>query len=183
MKIVGLDLSLAATGWAAAADSIGGHSHGVIATTSSTDLPLRLDHIADRVEQLAADADLIVVEDLPKNVKFGGTSLGMVHGVVRHLLWAMAGDGRCGPTVLVPPASLKTFATGRGNASKPDIRMEVFKRFYVDIADDNACDAYVLRAMALDHYGQPLADLPQTHRRALDKVEWPTLNAQETPAA
>jgi hypothetical protein len=34
----------------------------------------------------------------------------------------------------------------------------------------------------MNHYGDPLAQLPATHRRALDKVAWPAHNAQE-PAA
>lgn len=167
MNIVGLDLSLTATGWAAS-------DHGTITTSPRDELGARLEVIRSTIHDLTNGSHLVVIEDLPSHVKHGGPQLGMVHGIVRHWFWA-----HHVPVVLIPPASLKTYATGKGNASKPDIRMAIYQRYGLDIPDDNAADAHVLRAMALDHYGAPLAVLPQTHRRALDKVDWPNLTDQE----
>jgi len=91
-------------------------------------------------------------------------------GIIRHSLWS--NNIRY---VDVPPSNVKKYATGRGNAPKPDIRMEVYKRFGVDYADDNACDAFVLAAMGLDALGHPLIAMPATHRVALNKIVWPTI--------
>ena len=44
------------------------------------------------------------------------------------------------------------------------------------IATDDDADSTSLLAMALDYYGQPLADVPDTHRRALRKPSWPDLD-------
>ena len=45
---------------------------------------------------------------------------------------------------------------------------------HVDVTNNNEADALVLAAMGADHLGAPLVDLPQTHRAALDAVQWPT---------
>lgn len=113
--------------------------------------------------------DLAAVEDLPTNAKSAGVT-GMVQGVVRALL--LSNDV---PYALVPAASLKKYATGKGNAGKPEMAVAAFKRAGIEFADDNQCDAWWLRAMALDHLGQPVVGLPQSHRNALIGVEWPAL--------
>ena len=164
-NVVAFDLSLSATG---VADGFG----EAVLTTSPTDTPgARLTVIVATGIGLAEPADLVVVEDLPKNVKFGGVDLGMVHGAVRHALHQAGLDHK---VALCPPSNLKKYATGKGTAGKGDIRMEVYKRFGLDIRDDNACDAFVLRAMGLDHLGHPLTTVPAAQRAALDGVKWPT---------
>ena len=72
-------------------------------------------------------------------------------------------------------AAGERFFTGKGNCNKPDMRMELFKRAELDVADDDLVDAWWLRAMALDHYGHPPLALPVAHRSALAKVSWPEL--------
>ena len=70
--------------------------------------------------------------------------------------------------------TLKKFATGNGAAKKPDLRMALYRRAGVDVADDNQVDAWWLRQAGLQHLGDPDAvPLPQTHLSALDKVVWP----------
>jgi Holliday junction resolvasome RuvABC endonuclease subunit len=164
LKIVGLDLSITATGICA---------HNGATSTVGGDAKLgdrRLVKILRAVEPVILGADVVMVEDLPKS-GMGSATTGMVQGVVRALLTD------CGvPYILVTPSSLKTYATGNGNAPKPDLRMSLFKRFGIDLRDDNQCDAWWLRALGNDLYDQPLAqsngrtDLPQNHRRALAKV-------------
>lgn len=124
----------------------------------------RLQVIRQRVGLLARDAQLAVVEDLPTHAKGAGLT-GMAQGVVRLALL----DEQV-PYVLVPAASLKKYATGRGNATKPDMRVELLKRAGLDIRDDNQVDAYWLRAIGCDMAGEPLLTMPQTHRVALDKL-------------
>jgi len=77
------------------------------------------------------------------------------------------------PTAVVTPSALKKYATGKGDATKPDMRLTLYQRAGFDIRDDNECDAWWLRAMGLDHLGHPLVEVPKTHRDALAKVAWP----------
>lgn len=173
-NIIAFDLSLTATGVAA------GWGEEVI-KTKAKDIE-RLHDIRSFVLGYCEDkdawpdpmysVDLVVLEGYAYGAKGSAViNVGELGGVIRLALYD-AGI----PYVCVPPACLKQYATGKGNAPKPDIRMEVFKRYGRDIADDNACDAFVLRAMALDHYGHPLAVVPASHRVALGKINWPVLD-------
>ncbi len=161
LAVVGLDLSMAATGITGAdGDSV------TVKTKAVGDR--RLVVIADAVLTVTAGCDLAVIEDLPTHAKSAGIT-GMVHGAVRAaLIRAFV------PYVLVTPASLKKYATGKGNAGKPDMAVAAFKRAGVEFRDDNECDAWWLRAFGLDHYGQPVVALPAVNRSALDAVKaWP----------
>lgn len=161
MRVLGLDLSIAATGIAGAAGTLG----TVINIGAAGDE--RLTRIRDTVRGHLDFDDrphLVVIEDVV--VRSGASSvLGMLHGVVRADLL-----DRNIPYVTVPPATLKVYATGRGNATKPDMRMSLYQRAGIDERDDNRVDAWWLRALGHDLAGHPLLDLPKTHRRALDKL-------------
>lgn len=159
--VLALDLSLAATGiagpdgrlWTCKPASKGDH---------------RLLEIVNKVNgtAIAISPSFVVIEDLPTGLRNAAAgSLGMLHGAVRYAL-LLSGYSY----LTVPPATLKTYATGRGNAQKPDLRMELYKRTGADVADDNQVDAAWLRLLGLDLAGQPELALPQTHRRALDKL-------------
>jgi Holliday junction resolvasome RuvABC endonuclease subunit len=161
-RVIGLDLSLTATGICYADGSVG------TVPTRSGEGDRRLVNIRQAVAIAIGGATLVVVEDLPTHAKSAGIT-GMVHGVVRELLTAIEI-----PYALVPPATLKKYATGRGNATKPDMRVALLKRTGMDLRDDNECDAWWLRAMGLDQLGRPLlVSLPQAQRDALVKVDWP----------
>jgi Holliday junction resolvasome RuvABC endonuclease subunit len=163
-RVLALDLSLAATGVAT--------PHGELSTikpTSNGDI--RYHEIQRRVRDLLTDLapDLVVMEDVPTGIRNAAAGpLAMVHGAVRTRLidWEI-------PYITVPPATLKVYATGRGNAPKPDLRMELYKRTGIDVTDDNQVDAAWLRYLALDLAGQPELKLPATHRRALAKLSLP----------
>lgn len=163
-RIIGLDLSITATGIAwedGTTDCIHPTEKG---DRRLTELRTRLGLNSPAAW---AGITLAVIEDLPTHAHAAGIT-GMVHGMVRVEL-----IHRSVPYTLVPPAVLKVYATGRGNATKPDLRMELYKRAGLDLADDNECDAAWLRLLGHDLCGQPLLQLPQTHRRALDKVDLP----------
>jgi Holliday junction resolvasome RuvABC endonuclease subunit len=163
LSVAGLDLSMTATGFALP----DGTTHLVKPKTEGDE---RLTEIRARLSSLR-DCDLVAIEDLPANAKSAGIT-GMVHGAVRSLLLACAV-----PYVLITPASLKAYATGSGNAGKPEMAVAAFKRAGVEFGDDNQCDAWWLRAMALDHLGTPLFDLPAAQRKRLDAVKWPQVAA------
>lgn len=114
-------------------------------------------------------AELAVIEDLPTHAKSAGIT-GMVQGAVRTELLRLGV-----PYVLVTPASLKKWTTGKGNADKVAMAVAALKRFGRDFPNDNECDAWCLRAMALDALGCPLAPMPAVNRVALDAVKWPQI--------
>lgn len=172
-KVIGLDLSITATG-VALADG----------TAETWKLPAswgdrRLFEIQHRVgvQQGIEVIDLVVIEDLPTHAKSAGIT-GMVHGAVRSRL-----VGSRVPYALVTPATLKAFATGRGNAGKPEMAVALFKRTGQELADDNMVDAVWLRYAGLAAYGQLPFDLPAAQLARLDKVQWPETVGYRTAVA
>ncbi|MGC4050633.1 MAG: hypothetical protein QM757_14755 [Paludibaculum sp.] len=161
MKVVGLDLSMSATGIA--------HATGERTLTFRSGLSReqRLVMIRDQVLELLEPTTVFVIEDLPENVKYGGVPGGMVHGVVRVAL--LEHDA---PYVLVPPSSLKAYTTGKGGASKDEMLVEAVRRLGFAGHDHNQADALWLRAMGHDALGDPLAHMPAAHRAHLDKIDW-----------
>jgi Holliday junction resolvasome RuvABC endonuclease subunit len=169
-QVLGLDLSLTSTGVA----TPDGETHRV--TTNAADpLEVRLAHIVEAVSAAfwAGDVrpDLVVIEDLPKNARAAGMT-GPVHGAVR--LWLHNAQA---VTVMVTAASVKKYATGSGNAPKTDLALAALKRagLEFDRNRDDECDAWWLRALALDAYGHPVVAMPASQREALEKVRWPEL--------
>lgn len=58
------------------------------------------------------------------------------------------------PVVEVPPSTLKKFATGRGNAGKPEVVSALTKRYGIEFRTDNEADAYALYRLGLCVTGQ-----------------------------
>lgn len=48
----------------------------------------------------------------------------------------------------VPPMTLKKFASGKGNAKKQEMLLQMYKRWGVEFSDDNAADSYALARIA-----------------------------------
>ena len=157
--VIGIDPSLTATGiaWTATA----------LETVTGRTGDGRLMHLYTRLLMVDSRVKLAVVEDLPTHAHGAGLT-GMAQGVVRL---ALLYNGV--PYVLVPAASLKKFATGKGNATKADMRMAWFKRTDMDVRDDNQVDAAWLREMGLHHLGTPTFALPAAQTDVLGKVNWP----------
>jgi crossover junction endodeoxyribonuclease RuvC len=173
--VIGLDLSLTATGYA------GPDGTKVIKSTGHKDdtLAQRADRLAGLCEHIfgALDgwqADLVVIE-APSIGQARGSS-GNVHDR-SGLWWLIVGrlfETRT-PVVEVPPGSLKKYVSGNGSLKKNAISMHVLKRFGVEIEDDNEADAFVLRAIGLDLLGHALVQLPVVHRAALEKLPRPAV--------
>lgn len=163
-RVLALDLSITATGMCL--------PNGATRTlkTHPKAGDRRLQFIAEHLRiVLEGGCDLAVIEDLPTHAKSAGIT-GMVHGAVRTVL---LDEGV--PYVLVTPATLKAFATGKGNADKTAMAIAALKRANREFPDDNQCDAAWLRWAALDWYDAPEFTLPQVQRDRLTKVAWPEL--------
>lgn len=164
--VTALDLSLAATG-------IATDIHHPTTYKPKQKGDFRLTEIARHLQQFTQPAEVVIMEDLPMGIRNAAAGpLGQLHGAIRLVLIE---EGT--PYLLVPPASLKCYATGKGNAKKPDMRMSLYQRTNLDLPDDNQVDAVWLYLLGNELVGEPVLDLPQTHRRALVKVR--QLNAQQ----
>lgn len=185
-RIAGLDLSLTGTG-IAMYDPAAIRPSPVVTKTVAVGKHIghmRLHEILVAIADLR-DCELVVIEDVWLGIK-GSTALRLaeLHGLVKHWLWL-----RCIPYVLVQPAQLKLYAVGKGggkDAGKDQVLLAVERRYggLATVTDNNQADALVLLAMALEHYGAPLAPVPVTHLAALAKVDgWPSLEHQEAVRA
>jgi len=176
-RILALDLSLTGTGIAA----IGADRRLRLSTVDGTrtDGHRRLQHIHATIAGtvLVVEPQLVVIEDIYQGLK-GATALQLagLHTLVRHWLWL-----RGVPYVLVNNTWLKQYALGKGSGpdtGKDAVLLAVERRYglLAVVGDNNQADALVLLAMALDHYGHPLAPVAAKHRAALAKVrDWPAL--------
>ena len=167
-NIVGLDLSLTATGYSDADGS------RVVKCTKYKGAE-RLAHFRTYFgrEWLDESPDLVVVEGYSfGSHDAGARSIGELGGVMRLLLWDMKI-----PWAEVPPTSLKKFATGKGNCSKDQV-LAAAVRDDTRIDDNNAADAHWLRQMGF--VAQEVMDgelehtlIPKYRLEAIEGVVWP----------
>ena len=182
LRVAALDLSLRATGIACTHDSRGEARlfARTVCPPATSGRATAMDH--QRVHKLftavrntvLCKPDVVVIEWLPQFEGHGDASLRIaeLHGIVKHWLWSQRI-----PYVDVRPVHLKQYATGNGGSDKDAVREQVIARYgrFLHVSSHDEADATALLAMALDAHGQPLADVPNTHRRALSAVTWPAL--------
>lgn len=169
-RVVGLDLSLTATGIAAASGTL----HTITSKPDDGTIAGRLNRMADIEQAICRHLDdlrLVVIEGpafssgaVPGSHLRAGLWWEVVRTVVLHYA----------PVAEVTPTTLKKFATGRGNATKADMRVAMLQRAGLDVRDDNQVDAWWLRQAGLHHLGSPEAvSVPKAQTEALAKVRWP----------
>jgi Holliday junction resolvasome RuvABC endonuclease subunit len=165
-RILALDLSVTATGMC--------HPDGRTETinTNPKDGDRRLTVITNQIMRAVLSGIDVALIEGPVVRSSAAVVIGMVHGVVRELL--IRHDV---PYAVVTPATLKAYATGKGNADKTAMAIAALKRAGLEFGDDNQCDAWWLRAAALDWYDHAEFTLPQAQRDRLTKVVWPDLAA------
>lgn len=161
LRVLGLDLSITAPGVARP----DGSAYTIPVREAGDWRLMEIEHEVHKV--VTEGVDLAVVEDLPTHAKSAGIT-GMVHGAIRLLLMTEQV-----PYVVVTPATLKAFATGKGNADKTAMAIAALKRAGREFGDDNQCDAWWLRAAGLDWLGHPEFSLPVAQRDRLAKASWP----------
>ena len=143
MTIIGLDLSLTATGMVVVVDN-GRPSSTVIEPKALRGIE-RMRWVVREIRNrgvIRPDrmSQLILIEGFSFGSK--GQAIFEIAGLgylVRDFLYELAV-----PYVVVAPGQVKKFATGRGNVNKNIVLREVWKRWQFDAADDNVADAFVL---------------------------------------
>lgn len=170
--VIGLDLSLTGTG---IASSLGWCER--VGDPGITGLDLReriaaLRNIRERIlDHFTGRPDLVIVEQIAFSRTAGGAA-------ERAWLWfEIVGSftRRFVPVATATAQQLKLYATGSGKGNKGPVIDAVARRWpqFTTYGDDNLCDAVTLCAMGADYLGHPIAEMPKTHRAALDRIDWP----------
>lgn len=151
--IIGVDLSLTATGMCAS----GGPS--TISPPKGMTGMERLNWLQAVIRGCILSPEETEEEHRQTLVVFEGLSYGSndpsaqeragLAYLLRHALYT-----RGVPYLLVPPTTLKKFVTGKGNAEKSLMLLEVYKRFGVSAANDNEADAVGLYYIGMAYAGQ-----------------------------
>lgn len=180
--VLGLDLSLTATGLAEVKDGEVTNTFRV-KSTGSKDATLaqrqvRLHRLATEIVEWVDedDCDLIVIESPSYGSKFGSPHdrSGLWWLVTNHLLLLEH------EVATVAPMSRAKYGTGNGGARKKEVEEAVRLRFpELDeaglIPDDNVADAILLACMGARVLGDPVekCDLPEKALDALEAVKMP----------
>jgi Holliday junction resolvasome RuvABC endonuclease subunit len=80
--------------------------------------------------------------------------LGELAGVVKLVLFSIFeehANERLKTPLQVPPMTLKKFVSGKGTATKDLMLLNVYKRYGVELSDNNAADAYGLARIAAEY--------------------------------
>jgi len=182
LRVVALDLGLANAGIAVTHDQVGEPRLSCrTVSPRKRPSPTVMDHqraheiIGAIMAAVRCKPDLVVVEKPLQVAGMGDTSvrLGEIHGAIKHWLWSKGHR-----YVDVNLVHVKQYATGKGDAQKPDVLAAVIATYgrLLHIHSDHEADAVSLLAQALDAYGQPLVRVPDKQRRAVTGTTWPELD-------
>jgi crossover junction endodeoxyribonuclease RuvC len=146
MSVVGLDLSLTSTG---VADGNG--------TRRFCPKSRGIERLHDFYTWAAAvRADLVMMEGYSYGSRGKVFDIGEMGGVVKLAL-SMRGV----PFIIVPPSTLKKYATGKGNAGKDEVLSAAIRAGFAGSNNDEA-DAWWLRHMGLVRVGSIAASAART---------------------
>lgn len=179
MKVVGLDPSLRSTGVAEWVDG-DTETHRVITSGTSRDSLKercsRIRFISEQVADIAAGADMVVMEAPAYAARSANTVL--LNGLWWLMAEALQREGI--PTATAAPATLKKFATGRGNANKDEVMLSVVKKWGSawDVTNNDVADAVALCAMGLAQVlGPEKWPVHGYEAECVEKVAWPEVEA------
>ena len=165
-KIVGLDPSLTATGVAVWQE--GDIDTYTLRPPRTLRGGARLDWIGNQLVVATDGASVVAAEGYAYRSRGSGISLGELGGVLRRMLFRQGT-----PLYTVPPASVKKFATGQGNASKEAVLVAaVHSLGYAGNSTDEA-DALWILTFAMAKSGLiDRVQLTPNQRAAIDAVNW-----------
>lgn len=167
--IVGLDLSFSATGFAATRRGVVQSACTIAPPKTVVGKLARINWIADelveRCDALQGPVE-IYVEDFAFSQPNRAHDLGGLGYIVRMRLI------EAGYTVFVVPIAVnKKFCTGRGNAKKRDMILDVFKKWGVETRDDNVADAISLSMLGTAMQDPPTNDLLRKAQKTIRREE------------
>lgn len=165
--IIGLDLSLTATGIAHPAGEVEViHPDKIV---KGIDGMARIELIRERIaEILTANVlvELVVIEGYSYGSHLSyAREISELGGVVRNHLYQESV-----PYLDVAPNKLKKIATGNGKANKHEVMQAATKRLGYEGADDNESDALWLRAIGWFLKGEMPCFIPGDQREALEPL-------------
>ena len=178
-KVIGMDLSVTAPGFAVAYNGdVGADTLKVPDKMRGAE---RMDLIVTAARTWAAGAGLVVIEGMAPHGFDDGEQLAGLRWIVR-LAMHRAGT----PVAIAPPASVKQYATGNGAAGKPAM-VAAAQAMWPDVefVTDDAADAAFLAAMGARYLGRPCDDHARVHPAAMEGVTWhddPRTDAQRRAA-
>lgn len=177
MIVAGIDPSLTNTGMAVLDNGQPVYRHSYGEDGHKTDTTLRRNRRMRGLRRYIRDCfapfdlDLLVIEGPSYGSRYGNPHErgGLYHAVIADF------DVRKVPIAIIPPKTRAMWATGRGDADKPEVFAEV-KTWWpgVYVANHDVGDALVLAAMGTLWLGGTLPFVEKgRHRNALESVEWP----------
>lgn len=153
---VGLDLSLTSTGVAI----IHGDTITVQRITSKGSKGATTEQQTDRLLDIVERIVAVVPESDHTFIAIEGPSYGST-GSAAHILgglwWLVRTYFRDSDVVIVPPGTVKKYATGKGNAGKDEVLAAVVRRYStVEVRGNDEADALVLAAIVARLNGWPI---------------------------
>lgn len=144
MRYVGLDLStktglviLDESGQVVKAEEI---------TTKEKNDPQRMIILTEKIMSNLKDDDVIAIEGFSYGSRGRGVSFQFGYGYAVRIALFTANK----PFLIVTPSQVKKYATGKGNSSKDNMILPMFKKWGFEHDSDNVRDAYVLAKIAFD---------------------------------
>lgn len=170
-RILGLDLSLNATGLAVTDTATMKRVHSECIRSKGARAATRIRALTDRVLLLAHQygCDEVVAEAffIPQRKRAAGAVETLwLHGVICVDL-VLSG---LPPPLYVPGSTLRKWTTGNGKAEKPDMRAAILRDHKVDIDDDNECDAFALTVLGIAYNRWRVGDTSGLDAYQLDAV-------------
>ncbi|GGR70828.1 MULTISPECIES: hypothetical protein [Streptomyces] len=177
--VIGLDIALVLSG-------VAGTGWTDLIRTGDRRAEERLVYLVEAAASFYRRADFVVIEGAAYSTakQVGHDELSAARWAIRCDLWR-----RGIPCAVVNPDSRTIYATGRARHKHPETGRKLTAAEVKGLVRDAVCerygvpcegrgrydqaDAYVLHAMGLHWLGYPLADVPPSHSRALDGVQWP----------
>lgn len=151
LYFAGLDLSLTGTGIAVIGKD-GSVLHRTVVRNGTKKGMDRMANIRQEVADYVPDGCVVALEGYAMGTKGKPFDKGELGGIVKIALY----DRRL-VSLIVPPTSLKRYATGNGSADKKAMVGAASRMFNLTPRDDNEADALILAAMARDWWTrQPL---------------------------
>lgn len=141
MRVMGLDLSLNSTGVSFGKTKLKKciTKTRIIAPKKTKDTMEKIYFVKDNLRIMIKHfkPKKIYIEDLSLGSRGRGMfSLAKLHGVILYII-----DRMGIPRVMLPPTTVKKEITGRGNAKKSLVLKALYKRFSLDIDNEDEADA------------------------------------------